>query len=76
MSLRIQDLSDASFDVIGNRPFKGVLRYNHSLGKFELYHIDTVLGIATDAPTDFSNVLSGELNINNITNNIIDGGVF
>lgn len=76
MSLRIQDFSDANFGSVSGRPFKGVIRYNHSLGKFELYYIDTILGIVTDTPTTFSEVLSGELNINNITNNVIDGGVF
>lgn len=76
MALVLADFSDASFILPEQRRNKSLIRYNHSTQKFDLVYIDTTLGIITDSPQQFSDEVAQELIINNITNNIIDGGNF
>lgn len=76
MALVLADFSDASFILPEQRRNKSLIRYNHSTQKFDLVYIDTTLGIITDSPQQFSDEVALELIINNITNNIIDGGNF
>lgn len=76
MALVLADFLDTNFILPEQRGNKSLIRYNHSNQKFDLVYIDTTLGIITDSPQQFSDEVALELIINNITNNIIDGGNF
>ena len=77
MPRRFRDLNDTAFDPLNQSKNRNVVRYNHSIGRFDVIDADSVLSIAsTTVPQDFVDVVQSEIDVNNITFTGIDGGVF
>ena len=77
MPRRFRDLNDTDFDPLNQSKNRNVVRYNHSIGRFDVIDADSVLLIAsTTVPQDFVDVVQSEIDVNNITFTGIDGGVF
>ena len=77
MPRRFRDLNDTDFDPLNQSKNRNVVRYNHSIGRFDVIDADSVLSIAsTTVPQDFVDVVQSEIDVNNITFTGIDGGVF
>ena len=77
MPRRFRDLNDTDFDPLNQSKNRNVVRYNHSIGRFDVIDADSVLSIAsTTVPQDFVDVVQSEIDVNNITFTGIDGGSF
>ena len=77
MPRRFRDLNDTAFDPLNQSKNRNVVRYNHSIGKFDVISADSVLSIAsTSVPQDFVDTVQSEIDVNNITFTGIDAGVF
>ena len=76
MTLSLDGFNDTKFPGQNNIRNKSLMRYNDTTGSFDLVYIDPILGIITDSPQAFNEKVAGDLRINNITRNTIDGGSF
>ena len=77
MPRRFRDLNDTDFDPLNQSKNRNVVRYNHSIGRFDVIDADSVLSIAsTTVPQDFVEAVQNEIDVNNITFTGLDGGVF
>ena len=77
MPRRFRDLNDTDFDPLNQSKNRNVVRYNHSIGRFDVIDADSVLSIAsTTVPQNFVDVVQSEIDVNNITFTGIDGGSF
>lgn len=76
MPSRIRDLKDVNLGTLDNSKNKNLIRYNSTSGKFESVSIDTLLGFSTDTPNSFVDVVTQELDPNNILLKNVDGGSF
>lgn len=76
MPIKLRDLGDTDFDPLNQSKNKNVIRYNHSIGKFDIISADEVLSKADNPPESFIDVVESEIDINNVTFTGIDGGTF
>ena len=77
MPINLRDLKDTDFGTLNKNKNRNVVRYNHSIGRFDVIDADSVLSIAsTRVPQDFVDVVQSEIDVNNITFTGIDGGSF
>jgi len=76
MPIKLRDLGDTNFGSLNQSKNKNVIRYNHSIGKFDIISADEVLSKADNPPESFIDVVESEIDINNVTFTGIDGGVF
>lgn len=76
MPSRIRDLKDVNLGTLDGSKNKNLIRYNSNSGKFETINIDTFLGFSTDTPNSFVDVVTQELDPNNILLKNVDGGSF
>lgn len=76
MPIRLRNLQDADFDPLNQSKNKNVMRYNHSIGKFDVIPADSVLSIASTLPQSFVDAVESEVDVNNVTFTGLDGGVF
>ena len=77
MPINLRDLKDTDFGTLNKNKNRNVVRYNHSIGRFDVIDADSVLSIAsTTVPQDFVDVVQSEIDVNNIIFTGIDGGVF
>jgi len=76
MPIKLRDLGDTNFGSLNQSKNKNVIRYNHSIGKFDIISADEVLSKADNPPESFIDVVESEIDINNVTFTGIDGGTF
>ena len=77
MPINLRDLKDTDFGTLNQSKNRNVVRYNHSIGRFDVIDADSVLSIAsTTVPQDFVDVVQSKIDVNNIIFTGIDGGVF
>lgn len=76
MPIRLRDLEDTNFGVLNQDKNKNLMRYNHSIGKFDVIPADSVLSTASTLPQSFIDVVQSEVDVNNVTFTGLDGGVF
>lgn len=76
MPIKLRDLGDTNFGSLNQSKNKNVIRYNHSIGKFDIISADEILSRADNPPESFIDVVESEIDINNVTFTGIDGGTF
>jgi hypothetical protein len=79
MPNRLRDFSDFNTGDLNNSKNNYVIKYNSSESSYSLVSPDTILSGAAadqDLPNDFAEVVSGELNVDNIAFLSFDGGQF
>lgn len=79
MPNRLRDFSDFDVGDLNNSKDRYVIRYNASESKYELTSSDNILSGAAadvDLPNDFMNIVSNEVDVNNIAITSFDGGQF
>lgn len=79
MPNRLRDFSDFNVGNLNNSKNGYIIRYNASQSKYELTSPDNILsGAAADAdlPDQFVDVISSEVDVNNIALTSFDGGQF
>jgi len=76
MPTRLRDLSNTDFGTLNAVKNKNIMRYNATTGKFDVTQIDTTLGLTTQPPQSFIDVVESEINLSNVTFTGVDGGVF
>lgn len=76
MPTRLRDLSNTDFGTLNAVKNKNIMRYNATTGKFDVTQIDTTLGLTTQPPQSFIDVVESKIDADNINFTGIDGGSF
>jgi hypothetical protein len=72
MASRIQDFNDTKFKAVNNN---STIQYNSTDNNFKNDSVDQFLEVI-ELPEDFVEFIANNIDLNNFTNNSIDGGLF